>query len=201
MLSRKHEQGLSLRFGGPVAGVDEAGRGPIAGPVVAAAVILPIEDAISGLNDSKKLSAARRAALAPEILRICDVGIGLATVEEIDEINILWATMLAMTRAIESLRQHPAAVLIDGNRVPSPLSCPAEALVKGDAKEQSIAAASIIAKTHRDQIMCDLAERYPAYGFERHAGYPTAAHLEALRTHGASPVHRQTFRPIRELGR
>ena len=185
---------------GLVAGVDEAGRGPLAGPVVAAAVILDDQQPIKGLNDSKKLTPATRDRLFDEIrakaLCLC---IAEATVEEIDQINILQATMLAMKRAVEGLRLKPAQVLVDGNRLPV-LKVPAEAIVKGDAKVTAIAAASILAKVHRDRLCQQLHERYPLYGFDGHKGYGTAEHLAALREHGASPWHRRSFAPVREVG-
>ncbi|RRS03590.1 ribonuclease HII [Aquabacterium soli] len=183
---------------GLVAGVDEAGRGPLAGPVVAAAVILDDQQPIKGLNDSKKLTPATRERLFDEIrakaLCLC---IAEATVEEIDQINILQATMLAMRRAVEGLRLKPAQVLVDGNRLPV-LKVPAEAIVKGDAKVTAIAAASILAKVHRDRLCRELHDRYPHYGFDGHKGYGTAEHLAALAAHGACPEHRRSFGPVRE---
>ncbi len=180
-----------------VCGVDEAGRGPLAGSVVAAAVILDPDHPIVGLADSKKLSAKVRERLAQEIrTHALAWAIGEASVEEIDQINILQATFLAMRRAIEGLSLVPAHALIDGNRVPPGLICSAEAIVKGDAKEPAISAASILAKTHRDAQLLELDRLYPQYGFARHMGYPTAAHLEALRLHGPSPMHRRSFAPV-----
>lgn len=180
-----------------VCGVDEAGRGPLAGSVVAAAVILDPDHPIVGLADSKKLSAKVRERLAQEIrTRALAWAIGEASVEEIDQVNILQATFLAMRRAIEGLSLVPAHALIDGNRVPPGLICSAEAIVKGDAKEPAISAASILAKTHRDAQLLELDRLYPQYGFARHMGYPTAAHLEALRLHGPSPMHRRSFAPV-----
>ena len=182
---------------GLMAGVDEAGRGPLAGPVVAAAVILDDQQPITGLADSKKLTARRRDSLYDEIrakaLCCC---IAEASVEEIDALNILQATMLAMRRAVEGLRLKPAMVLVDGNRIPV-LNVPAQAIVKGDAKVQAISAASILAKVHRDRLCTQLHEAHPQYGFDVHKGYPTAAHLTALREHGATPAHRRTFGPVR----
>lgn len=182
---------------GLMAGVDEAGRGPLAGPVVAAAVILDELQPIVGLADSKKLTARRRESLYDEIrakaLCCC---IAEASVEEIDELNILQATMLAMRRAVEGLRLKPAMVLVDGNRIPV-LSVPAQAIVKGDAKVQAISAASILAKVHRDRLCEKLHEAYPQYGFDGHKGYPTADHVAALRQHGATPAHRRTFGPVK----
>lgn len=187
----------------PVAGIDEAGRGPWAGPVVAAAVILP-EDALPAdklalLDDSKKLTAKRRDLLFDAILGCASAGIGMASVDEIDEINILNATYLAMRRAVENLPVTPAHLLIDGNRLPKDLPCPAECIVKGDSRSFSIAAASVLAKVFRDRLMAELAESYPGYGWTRNAGYGTAAHKEALVKHGITPHHRKTFRPIAEL--
>lgn len=184
---------------GLVCGVDEAGRGPLAGPVVAAAVILDPENPVEGLNDSKKLSAKRRDALAIEIrAKALAWAVAEATVEEIDAINILQASMLAMKRAVEALGVRPIIALIDGNRCPT-LACNAEAIVGGDGKVESIAAASILAKTVRDAGMRELHTAYPQYGFDRHMGYPTALHLQALREHGASPVHRRSFAPVAQL--
>lgn len=180
-----------------ICGVDEAGRGPLAGSVVAAAVILNPEKPIAGLADSKKLSAGARERLAPLIREHALAwAIGEATAAEIDEINILQATFLAMRRAVAGLRIVPAHALIDGNRVPAGLPCSAEAIVKGDAKEPAISAASILAKTYRDAQLLELDRLYPQYGFARHMGYPTAAHLEALQLHGPSPVHRRSFGPV-----
>ena len=180
-----------------ICGVDEAGRGPLAGSVVAAAVILDPDRPITGLADSKKLSAKVRERLAVEIRsHALAWAIGEASPEEIDQINILQATFLAMRRAIEGLSRTPAHALIDGNRVPPGLLCSAEAIVKGDAKEPAISAASILAKTHRDAQLLELDRVFPQYGFARHMGYPTAAHLEALRLHGPSPVHRRSFGPV-----
>ena len=180
-----------------ICGVDEAGRGPLAGSVVAAAVILDPEHPITGLADSKKLSAKVRERLAVEIRsHALAWAIGEASPEEIDQINILQATFLAMRRAIEGLSRTPAHALIDGNRVPPGLLWSAEAIVKGDAKEPAISAASILAKTHRDAQLLELDRAFPQYGFARHMGYPTAAHLEALRLHGPSPVHRRSFGPV-----
>jgi ribonuclease HII len=179
-----------------VAGVDEAGRGPLAGPVVAAAVILDDLHPIAGLADSKKLSPARRERLFDEIrakaLCFC---IAEASVEEIDRINILQATLLAMRRAVLGLRLKPVMVLVDGNQLPR-LDVPAEAIVKGDARVQSISAASILAKVHRDRWCQQLHERYPQYGFAGHKGYGTAEHLAALREHGICPEHRRSFAPV-----
>ena len=176
-----------------ICGVDEAGRGPLAGPVTAAAVILPEGVELSGVDDSKKLTEAERDTLFEEICaKATAYGIGLATVEEIDEVNILNATYLAMNRAIADLDVMPDLCLIDGNRAAGVLY-PNECIVKGDSKCASIAAASILAKVHRDRLMVELHEMYPQYGFDRHKGYPTKAHYAALDEHGASKVHRQTF--------
>lgn len=179
------------------AGVDEAGRGPLAGPVVAAAVILDPASLIDGLDDSKKLSEATRERLAGEIRRQALAwSVAEASAEEIDRLNILQATFLAMRRAVDGLSITPARALIDGNRVPPGLGCPAEAIVKGDGRIASIAAASILAKSHRDALMRRLAETYPQYGFDRHMGYPTAAHFAALAEHGPCPAHRRSFGPV-----
>ena len=184
---------------GLACGVDEAGRGPLAGPVVAAAVILDPADPIDGLDDSKKLSAKRRAALAVEIrARALAWAVAEASVEEIDRINILQASLLAMRRAVDGLALRPERALIDGNKCPR-LDCPAQAIVGGDGKVASIAAASILAKTVRDAGMLSLHAVYPLYGFDRHMGYPTAFHLQALRVHGPSPVHRRSYAPVAQL--
>lgn len=181
---------------GLVCGIDEAGRGPLAGTVVAAAVILDPARPIPGLNDSKKLSEKKRDALAVLIReRAIAWCVASASVEEIDHLNILHATMLAMQRAVAGLAVKPTAALVDGNRCPK-LDIPSEAVVKGDGKIASIAAASILAKTARDAEMLELHVQYPQYGFDRHMGYPTAAHFAALAEHGASPVHRRSFGPV-----
>ncbi len=183
---------------GLVAGVDEAGRGPLAGPVVAAAVILDELNPIKGLADSKQLSAARRAALYDEIrAKALCCSVAEASVQEIDTLNILQATMLAMRRAVQGLRLKPVKVLVDGNRLP-PLDVLAEAIVQGDAKVQSISAASILAKVTRDRLLETLHAQHPQYGFDRHKGYGTAQHLAALREHGPLPVHRRSFAPVAE---
>ena len=182
------------------AGVDEAGRGPLVGSVFAAAVVLPNEYDLPGLTDSKKLSERRRDELAvlikQQALAWC---VATASVEEIDRLNILHATMLAMRRAVHGLERLPEKVWIDGNRVPPDLGCEAEAVIKGDSKIIQISAASVLAKTARDAEMYALAERYPQYGFERHKGYGTAEHLAALQRHGALPEHRRSFAPVREI--
>ena len=184
---------------GLTCGVDEAGRGPLAGPVVAAAVILDPDNPIKGLNDSKKLSEKRREALAIEIrAKALAWAIAEASVEEIDQINILQASMLAMQRAVAALHIAPSHALIDGNRCPK-LSCTSEAIVGGDGKVSSIAAASILAKTVRDAGMLLLHKTYPAYGFDQHKGYPTVLHLKALNEHGVSPVHRRSYAPVAQL--
>lgn len=188
-----------------VAGIDEVGRGPLAGPVVAAAACIPsslyADPLIAEVNDSKKLSIARRDAIAARLRETIPFGIGMAEVEEIDRINILQATFLAMSRAVEALGTvlgaQPDLCLIDGNRLPK-LAMPARTVIKGDQLSASIAAASIIAKVHRDAIMTVLSENHPGYGWERNAGYGTAEHLAALATLGPTPHHRRSFRPVRE---
>ncbi len=181
---------------GLVAGVDEAGRGPLAGPVVAAAVILDDLKPIAGLNDSKKLTEKRREKLYDEILAkaLC-CSIAEASVEEIDSLNILQATLLAMRRAVDGLRLKPVKVLVDGNRLPV-LDVRAEAIVQGDALVPAISAASILAKVHRDRMCAQLHLQYPQYGFDRHKGYGTVEHLQALSEHGPSPWHRTSFAPV-----
>ncbi|MDD4979409.1 MAG: ribonuclease HII [Gallionella sp.] len=180
-------------------GVDEAGRGPLAGPVSAAAVILDPAHPIAGLGDSKKLSEKQRDLLAPLIReRALAWAVAYASVEEIDELNILQATLLAMRRAVEALQIKPQQVLVDGLYCPD-TGIPSQAIVKGDSKVAAISAASILAKTARDSLMHELHEQYPQYGFAIHKGYPTAAHLAALRTHGVSPMHRTSFKPVRVL--
>lgn len=182
---------------GLVAGVDEAGRGPLAGPVVAAAVILDDLRPIQGLADSKALTALRREKLFDEIrARALCSSIASASAEEIDRLNILQATMLAMQRAVQGLRLLPKRVVVDGNRVPS-LAMTTAAVVKGDARVAAISAASILAKVHRDRLCQDLHRDFPAYGFDGHKGYPTPAHLAALHAHGACPAHRRSFAPVR----
>lgn len=204
MPSPKSSRPKALRFDwsvyGLVAGVDEAGRGPLAGPVVAAAVILDQRQPIQGLADSKVLSPARRDGLYDEIrARALCCSIAEASVDEIDRLNILHATMLAMSRAVEGLRLKPNRVLVDGNRLP-PLEVPAEAIVKGDARVKAISAASILAKVHRDRLCMDLHDAHPQYGFAGHKGYPTPEHLEALRRHGPCAHHRRSFAPVRQAG-
>ena len=203
MRSRKflkpEQLGLDWQGPGLLAGVDEAGRGPLAGPVVAAAVMLDELQPIKGLADSKTLSPRRRERLYDEIrAKALCCSVAEASAQEIDELNILQATLLAMRRAVEGLRLRPHRVLVDGNRLPV-LAMPARAIVKGDAKVQSIAAASIVAKVHRDRLCLELHERYPQYGFAAHKGYPTAEHLQALRAHGACAEHRRSFAPVRSV--
>lgn len=192
---------LEFEVSGLLAGVDEAGRGPLAGPVVAAAVILDDLNPVRGLADSKKLSAFKREELYHLIrersLCFC---IAEASVEEIDALNILEATMLAMRRAVQGLRLTPAKVLVDGNRLPT-LDVLAEAIVKGDAKIPSISAASILAKVYRDHWCHQLHSQFPLYGFDRHKGYGTPEHIQALRTHGPTPWHRRSFAPVAEAAR
>jgi ribonuclease HII len=183
-----------------VAGVDEAGRGPLAGPVAVAAVILDPAQPIDGLADSKQLSAGRREALYPLIVeRATAHAIVCVEAAEIDRINILNATLAGMTRALELLALAPSLALIDGNRLPKSLPCPARAIVGGDASEPAISAASILAKVTRDRILCGYETRWPGYGFARHKGYPTPEHLDALARLGPCPEHRRSFAPVREV--
>ena len=190
---------LSWDTPGLVAGVDEAGRGPLAGPVVAAAVILDDRHPIQGLADSKVLTARRREQLFDEIrAKALCCSVAQASVDEIDALNILQATMLAMRRAVEGLRLKPALVLVDGNRLPA-LGMRAEAIVKGDSKIAAISAASILAKVTRDRWCVELDAQYPQYGFAGHKGYGTAEHLQALQAHGACPQHRKTFSPVAKV--
>jgi ribonuclease HII len=184
---------------GRIAGVDEAGRGPLAGPVVAAAVVLDPERIPEGLDDSKKLSHKRRAALLTEVLSVADVGVGIASVAEIDQINILRASHLAMERAVQSLCNPPDIALIDGAHVPQNLPCRGLAMVKGDTRSVSIAAASIVAKERRDAIMVDLAQQHPGYGWETNMGYPSKSHKAALFELGVTPHHRRSFRPVHNI--
>lgn len=183
----------------PVAGIDEAGRGPLAGPVVAAAVVLERGSVPDGLDDSKKLTRRRRAALFDEINAAARVGVGIGSVDEIDSLNIARANDLAMLRALAGLAMAPAFVLVDGRSVPHAMDCPARAIVGGDTRSLSIAAASIIAKVTRDRIMARLAASHPGYGWERNAGYGTPEHLDALRRIGVTPHHRRSFRPIHNI--
>lgn len=182
-----------------IAGVDEVGRGPIAGPVTAAAVVLDAENLPIGLNDSKKLSARKREQLFDQIMRTSVVSIAHVSVDEIDDLNILYASHLAMVRACNGLPIRPSVALIDGNLVPQDLGLKAVPVVKGDARSLSIAAASIVAKVTRDRLMVDLAQQYPEYGWSQNAGYPTKAHLEALRDIGVTPHHRRSFRPVHNI--
>ena len=208
MLSGTPSREFVRQFGAhlPPAGIDEAGRGPLAGPVVAAAVVL-CKPAPSGLGDSKKLTARRRAVLEAEIRQSCAFGIGVVEAAEIDRINIFAATMLAMTLAMERLCEalgaDPGGALIDGNLTPVGRSegwrWPARAIVGGDGSEPAIGAASILAKEYRDRIMCEAAMAHPHYGWERNKGYGTKEHAEALRIHGASPLHRRSFAPVAQL--
>lgn len=193
-----HEQNLIRQYCGPVAGIDEAGRGPWAGPVVAAAVILDAAQMPKGLDDSKKLTERTREALFTQIMAQAHVGVGIADVARIDRDNILRATMWAMSQACKALPKTPTAVLVDGNRCPS-LDCPAQALVKGDSLSLSVAAASIIAKVTRDRMMAELAISHPGYAWERNKGYGTAAHSEGLEKLGVTPHHRRSFKPIQTI--
>ena len=203
-MAKKNEVNLPLfslddYAGEVICGVDEAGRGPLAGPVYAAAVILDPARPVTGLRDSKKLSEASRDALAQEIkTHAIAWAIAECSEEEIDRLNILQASMLAMRRAVEQLSVVPTLALIDGNRCPV-MSIRSEAIVKGDDKVQAISAASILAKTARDAALLVLHAQYPQYAFDQHKGYPTALHLERLRQHGVSPVHRKSYAPVRAL--
>ncbi len=181
--------------GGPIAGVDEAGRGPWAGPVVAAAVILDPGNIPTGIANSKQLDPETRAFLYARIMEAADVGVGIAGIDRIDRDNILNATMWAMAEAVAGLKASPRLALIDGNRKPQ-LACASRTIVKGDAKCLSIAAASIIAKVTRDRIMIELAKAYPGYGFDRHKGYGTPDHQAAIQRHGVCPEHRRSFKPV-----
>ncbi len=182
-----------------IAGVDEVGRGPLAGPVTAAAVILDPSNIPQGLNDSKKLSAKRRENLYDLILKSATVAVAHVSVEEIDRINILQASLLAMRNAVAALSPQPAHLLIDGNRVPDPINIPAQPIVKGDGKSLSIAAASIVAKTVRDRLMAELSLQNPGYGWEKNAGYPSKQHILALQRLGVTPHHRRSFRPVHNI--
>lgn len=194
----------SLNANGLISGIDEAGRGPWAGPVVAGAVIFPdleISDFLRNtLNDSKKLTAAKREKLFEELHQSnALIGIGMASVDEIDALNILQATFLAMRRALENLPKQPSFAIIDGNKVPPQMPCPARFLIKGDALSLSVAAASIIAKVTRDRIMTDLAKEFPYYAWEKNAGYGTKAHQEGLKEHGICIHHRKSYAPIKKF--
>lgn len=182
-----------------IAGVDEVGRGPLAGPVTAAAVVLDAEAIPAGLNDSKKLSLKRREALEQDIFATAQVAVAHATVEEIDSMNILRASHLAMERAVAALDPPPDYLLIDGNLIPNGLDQPCEAVVKGDARSVSIAAASIMAKLARDRVMVDLAQQFPGYGWEKNAGYPSKQHRDALAQLGVTPHHRRSFKPVHNI--
>ena len=192
--TKLHEQGYQN-----VAGVDEVGRGPLAGPVYAAAVILGPGKIPTGLNDSKKLSAKNRNSVLESILEYADISIASASEREIEQINILQASHLAMVRAVAGLKKKPDYVLVDGNLIPQDLRIPATAVIKGDARSLSIAAASIVAKVKRDLVMSDLAQHYPGYGWEKNAGYPTTEHLKALQDLGVTPHHRRTFKPVHNI--
>lgn len=193
-----HEQKLIAGGYKFVAGMDEAGRGPLAGPVVAAAVILDPSNIPDGLNDSKALSAKRREQLFEEILAVATVGIAVSSAAEIDRTDVRKASLRAMVRATQALADKADYGLVDGRDIPPGLSCPATALIKGDARSQSIAAASIIAKVSRDRMMILAGEIYPEYGFEKHKGYGSALHLDAIQRHGPCPLHRMSFRPLRQ---
>ena len=182
-----------------IAGVDEVGRGPLAGPVTAAAVILDPDHIPPGLNDSKKLSAKRRIIIEADIWRMAEVSVAHATVDEIDALNILRASHLAMRRAIDGLARRPDHLLVDGNMIPRGLTLSAKTLVKGDARSLSIAAASIVAKVARDRIMCELAADFPGYGWDSNAGYPSKAHKMALQSLGVTPHHRRSFKPVHNI--
>ncbi len=191
-------ENAAIAQGHVVCGIDEAGRGPWAGPVVAAAVVLDPNNVPTGLNDSKKLTSAKREALFDPIMNAAQVGTGIVSARMIDEINILQATYKAMQEAIAALAVAPTLALVDGNRAP-PLMCNVQTIVGGDAKSLSVAAASIIAKVTRDRIMMEFDAAYPAYGFASHKGYGTAEHQAALAAHGPCPIHRVSFSPIRSI--
>jgi ribonuclease HII len=193
------EQEAMTRGASRVAGVDEVGRGPLAGPVVAAAVILDPELIPEGLDDSKKLSAKKRQMLAGIIRQTAQVSIGQASVDEIDYNNILQASLLAMTRAVQGLEIQPDYLLIDGNQTPKGLRMPMQTVVKGDTLSQSIAAASIVAKIWRDQLMVDLAQQHPGYGWETNMGYGSKSHMSALQKYGPTPHHRRSFKPVHNM--
>jgi len=193
------ERAAKARGFARIAGVDEVGRGPLAGPVMACAVVLDMERFPEGLNDSKKLTAKRRAVLAEAIEACAEVSVASASVEEIDELNILRASHLAMERAIAGLKTPPDHCLIDGNLIPKGLKLSAEAIVKGDARSLSISAASIVAKIRRDHLMSTLAQHYPGYGWESNAGYPSKSHRLALQNIGVTPHHRRSFKPVHNI--
>jgi len=190
---------FEAQIGGRVAGVDEVGRGPLAGPVTAAAVVLDGACIPTGLDDSKKLTARKRAALWEVIIQCADVSVAHATVREIEDLNILRASHLAMVRAVAGLRRHPDHVLVDGTMLPRDLHLPATPIVRGDALSLSIAAASIVAKICRDRIMVDLAQQHPGYGWETNMGYPSKNHRLALQNLGVTPHHRRTFKPVHNM--
>lgn len=194
-----HYQAASQRGFTRICGVDEAGRGPLAGPVVCAGVILDVSSIPEGLNDSKSLSPIRRERLLNAVQKSAEIAISVIEPPEIDALNILWASITGMSRAVSALNADYA--LIDGNRLPSDLPCSGEAIVKGDAKSLSIAAASIVAKVTRDRLMIEAARRYPGYGFKKHKGYPTRQHLDALSKLGPTPIHRRSFAPVQNAWR
>ena len=189
---------IEKEFPEPLAGVDEAGCAPLAGPVVAAAVVLDRRSFPRGIDDSKALPAPTREAIFARLQKCARIGVGMASVEEIDRLNIYWARMLAMVRAVDALGFDPEMVLVDGNALPK-WDRPSRAIVAGDAKCRSIAAASIIAKVTRDRIMADYAREHPGYGWETNKGYPTRQHLRALDQLGLTPIHRRSFAPVRQL--
>lgn len=190
---------FEARIGGRVAGVDEVGRGPLAGPVTAAAVVLDVARIPAGLDDSKKLTARVRGVLWVQIIACAEVSVAHASVAEIDDLNILRASHLAMERAVAGLARPPGHLLIDGNMIPRGLSLPATALVKGDGRSLSIAAASIVAKICRDRIMVDLAQQHPGYGWHTNMGYGSKSHRTALRNLGVTPHHRRSFKPVHNM--
>lgn len=201
LVSQGPTYAFEIEHGAPhrrICGIDEAGRGPLAGPVVAAAVVIDPENCPDGLDDSKKLDLNRREELYGKLIACAEIGVGIASVEEIDRLNILWASMLAMSRALEALAIAPAFALIDGNRVPN-IPCPGRAIVGGDALVVSIAAASIIAKVTRDRMMFQLATEHQGYGWETNRGYGTPQHLNALNELGLTPHHRRSFAPVRNM--
>ena len=197
--SLAHERACMAEGALLVCGVDEVGRGPLSGPVTAAAVILPARGIPDGLDDSKKLTAAGRERLAAQIMACADWAVAHASVAEIAQLNIYHASHLAMCRAVAALKSRPCVVLVDGNRIPAQLDLPARAIVGGDAQSLSIAAASIVAKVTRDRIMVDLAQQHPGYGWDRNMGYPTAEHRRALAELGPTPLHRMGFAAIHKI--
>lgn len=201
MILLKPDYAFEIEHGAPhvrVCGIDEAGRGPLAGPVVAACVVIDAENCPEGLDDSKKLDEPKREALFAELSRCAEIGVGIASVEEIDRLNILWASMLAMSRAFAALERVPAFALVDGNRLPK-LACPGRAIVEGDGRVLSIAAASIVAKVTRDRLMTGLAAEHRGYGWETNRGYGTPEHLDALNRLGPTLHHRRSFAPVRNI--